>query len=220
MKLKEWMKTKYMFASLQGYIMNFHYILVLGLVTLISFAGVITSGPFLIALCSTFRKIIRGEKAGLSFYFSEIKNKFIPGIFLSVILLISGANFYLLLYGTDIGNSQNIPLVVVSFLSVLILGLLFFYYPFACFSEKKIGVIIRNAIVYLVFNPLETVVTISFIYIMYSIFMLIPAVALLLFLPTAVYAGNYFIEGNNIKENELEETYKTLKGGNDNVQKY
>src|SRR5690554_1641433 len=88
MKIKPWLEWPFIKEGFKNLFWNFHYVLLYGIFTLLSMAGVVTAGVGLVSMASSIRAAALDKKPTIGLYFAEWKRCFIPGLFLSLLLII------------------------------------------------------------------------------------------------------------------------------------
>jgi hypothetical protein len=198
LRLRVWLEWQFVKEGFKNLFWNFHYMVLFGIFTLIFAAGVVTLGPGVMALASSIRVTAMDEKVTIGFYFTEFKRLFVPGLFLSIIVLVLLASLWsslnILASGMD-GMEKTAAYTAIAIITVL--SFFLFYYPFAGFEEKKISRIIIKSFIYTVGHLWDTVVQISIIYILWRILSISPPILVLMFLPLSFFIVNRFIIANN-----------------------
>lgn len=202
MKIRRWLGFDFVKEGFMNYLWNFHYIVLFGIITLIFCIGVITVGPALMALASSTRLIAINAKITVGYYFKEFKRLLLPGILLSLIIIICLASLWssFSILSMNISRLYNI----FAFLAIAVISVIFFfliYYPFAGFTETRSTKIIIKSVLYTTIHFWDTVVQISILYLVWKLLSFSPPLLMILFLPTSTYIINRFILGNNEEVN-------------------
>lgn len=198
MTLRSWLEWSFIKEGLKNLFWNFHYLVLFGIITLLSVMGIVTFGCGIMALASSTRLIANDEKIGVSYYFSEFKRLFVPGVILSIIILTFLASLwssFAILSSDTIAIQKYIAYIAISIITVL--SFFLFYYPFAGFKENRVFVIMRNSFVYTLGHLWDTVVHISIVYILWRILSFSPPILAIMFLPFSFFIVNRFIIANN-----------------------
>lgn len=206
MRARRWLEWVFIKEGFVNLFWNFHYAVILGIITLVLFLGVVTIGPALLALCSSMRLAAEGKAVTVEHYLREVKRLFIPGIVFSGILGFAAGSLYSNLY--VLANTASAGYHGVAYLAIaLVTVLLFFliYYPFVALRESRILQIIVKSAFYTAEHFWDTIIHISLLYLLWRILAISPVVAAIVFLPLATYALNRFIVANNQVIDELDE---------------
>ncbi|HHY81681.1 MAG TPA: DUF624 domain-containing protein [Clostridiales bacterium] len=200
MKQKAWLSWSFVKEGFLNLFWNFHKLVIYGLLVAVCMAGIITIGPALMALASSTRMVAEDEKSTVRFFAAEFRRLFLPGLFLSVLIIIMSASFWSSLYVLSLnrtGLERSIAYAAISLLTVF--AFFFFYYPFAGFNESKIRSIMLKSCAYAMGHLWDTIVQISIMVILWKMLSFSPVILAILYLPLSFYFINRFIIANNME---------------------
>jgi len=196
-KHKLYLRLPYIKDGFLNLFFNIHIVILLGVISTILFFGIITSGPAVIALGASMRKIAQNDKTNLKYYFKIFKEKFIFGVFFTIPLFLVVISLLVKF------NDENLKLI--SQIGTMLMICFFIYYPIASLSENKILIVIKNSFYYLINHILQTIFAISFLYLLLIGIAYTSQLLIILFLPFSLYILNRIILANNIEIDLQEE---------------
>ncbi|HHU77353.1 MAG TPA: DUF624 domain-containing protein [Clostridiales bacterium] len=206
MRMKPWLEWSFIKEGVKNLFWNFHYLLLYGIFTLVSIAGIITAGVGITAMASSIRVAAMDEKLTVRLYFAEWKRHLKPGLLLSLLLILILASFWSSLHILSWNKGGLETSAAYAGIAVsTVIAFFSFYYPFAAFDEVSVRNIFFKSVVYTIGHFWDTIVQLSILLIIWKILAISPVFLVLLYLPLSFYIINRFIIANN-REVECKKT--------------